>query len=191
MPVTEAHRHGVQRSDDRLRWCACRATAIRSGRRPASAPSSIFDGRMRYDLQFAYKRMEQVKADKGYEGPVVVCAVYFVPIAGYIPYARRDQVSDEPARHGGLAGAGRPAPACWCRSGSRSRRRSASACMQATQFVSVAQPRAAAAGPRRSDRRSACAEPSTSQLSTGYPQVDALGGLTRPTRWRMSARVNA
>ena len=45
----------------------------------------IFDGRMRYNLQFAYKRMEQVKADKGYEGPAVVCSVSFVPLAGYNP----------------------------------------------------------------------------------------------------------
>jgi hypothetical protein len=45
----------------------------------------IFDGRMRYDLQLAFKRMDHVKADKGYAGPVVVCAVYFVPIAGYLP----------------------------------------------------------------------------------------------------------
>ena len=29
--------------------------------------------------------MEQVKADKGYGGPVVVCAVYFTPVAGYVP----------------------------------------------------------------------------------------------------------
>jgi hypothetical protein len=29
--------------------------------------------------------MASVKADKGYEGPALVCAVYFVPIAGYIP----------------------------------------------------------------------------------------------------------
>jgi hypothetical protein len=40
---------------------------------------------MRYNLQFAYKRMDQVKAVKGYEGPVVVCAVYFTPLAGHIP----------------------------------------------------------------------------------------------------------
>jgi len=46
---------------------------------------SVFDGRMRYDLNFEFKRMDKVKADKGYEGPVVVCAVYFSPIAGYIP----------------------------------------------------------------------------------------------------------
>ena len=29
--------------------------------------------------------MDKVKADKGYAGPVVVCAVYFSPVAGYIP----------------------------------------------------------------------------------------------------------
>lgn len=46
---------------------------------------SIFDGRLRYDLQLAYKRMDKVKADKGYSGPVVVCSVTFAPVAGFIP----------------------------------------------------------------------------------------------------------
>ena len=48
--------------------------------------NQIFDGRMRYNLQFAYKRMEQVKAEKGYEGPAVVCSITFVPLAGYVPH---------------------------------------------------------------------------------------------------------
>ena len=47
--------------------------------------AGIFDGRMRYDLKLDFKRMETVKAEKGYHGPVVVCAVYFTPVAGYIP----------------------------------------------------------------------------------------------------------
>ena len=47
--------------------------------------ASMFDGRMRYDLKLDFKRMETVKAEKGYHGPVVVCAIYFSPIAGYIP----------------------------------------------------------------------------------------------------------
>jgi hypothetical protein len=47
--------------------------------------SSIFDGRLRYDLKLDFKRMETVRADKGYHGPAVVCAVYFTPVAGYIP----------------------------------------------------------------------------------------------------------
>ena len=40
---------------------------------------------MRYDLSLSFKRMEQVKAEKGYEGPVVVCSVQFTPVAGYVP----------------------------------------------------------------------------------------------------------
>lgn len=45
----------------------------------------VFDGRVRYDLSSEFKRVEEVKALKGYEGPVMVCAVYFTPISGYIP----------------------------------------------------------------------------------------------------------
>ena len=46
---------------------------------------SVFDGRMRFDLRSEFKRMDTVKAQKGYEGPVVVCAVYFTPVSGYVP----------------------------------------------------------------------------------------------------------
>ena len=46
---------------------------------------AVFDGRMRFDLQSEFKRMEMVKAEKGYQGPAVVCAVYFKPISGYVP----------------------------------------------------------------------------------------------------------
>ena len=45
----------------------------------------VFDGRVRYDLRSEYKRMETVKANRGYAGPVAVCAVYFSPVAGYVP----------------------------------------------------------------------------------------------------------
>jgi Protein of unknown function (DUF3108) len=47
--------------------------------------TAVFDGRMRYDLRSEFKRIEVVKSEKGYQGPVVVCAVYFVPISGYVP----------------------------------------------------------------------------------------------------------
>jgi hypothetical protein len=46
---------------------------------------SVFDGRVRYDLHSEYKRMESVRAEQGYQGAVVVCAVYFAPISGYVP----------------------------------------------------------------------------------------------------------
>jgi hypothetical protein len=84
LPITEAHQHGVldpmtaslvyvAGTGDPLSPEACKQT------------TAIFDGRLRYDLQFVFKRMDKVKADKGYAGPVVVCAVYFSPIAGYVP----------------------------------------------------------------------------------------------------------
>jgi len=47
--------------------------------------AGVFDGRLRYDLKLDFKRMETVKAENGYHGPAVVCAIYFTPIAGYIP----------------------------------------------------------------------------------------------------------
>jgi hypothetical protein len=43
----------------------------------------IFDGRQRYDLQLAFKRFDKIKVDKGYAGPVVVCSVSYLPIAGH------------------------------------------------------------------------------------------------------------
>lgn len=84
IPVTDAHRRNVldpmtgsllkvPGTGDPVGPEACRKTL------------SVFDGRMRYDLRLDYKRMETVKAEKGYHGPVVVCAVYFTPIAGYVP----------------------------------------------------------------------------------------------------------
>jgi hypothetical protein len=44
----------------------------------------IFDGHRRYDMDLTYKRIDQAKT-KGYQGPVLVCAVAFKPIAGHKP----------------------------------------------------------------------------------------------------------
>ena len=44
---------------------------------------SIFDGQRRYDLVLSFKRIDSMKIDKGYAGPVLVCAVMLKPIAGY------------------------------------------------------------------------------------------------------------
>ena len=123
VPVTEAHRRGVS---DPMTGSLMRVpgTGNPLGPQACQRTTPIFDGRMRYDLQFAYKRMEQVKAEKGYEGPVVVCAVYFVPVAGYVPHRAAIKYLVEPARHGGLAGAGRRNPRAGAVPRSRSRRRS-------------------------------------------------------------------
>lgn len=83
IPVTDADRrnvldpmtatlHSVSGNGDPVSPQACRKV-------------SVFDGRMRYDVGSEFKRIEMVKSEKGYQGPVVVCAVYFVPISGYVP----------------------------------------------------------------------------------------------------------
>lgn len=84
LPVTDAHRRGVY---DPMTGSMLRVPGTADPLTPEACRVSagIFDGRMRYDLKLDFKRMETVKAEKGYQGPVVVCAVYFTPVAGYIP----------------------------------------------------------------------------------------------------------
>ena len=84
VPLTDAHRRGVldplsaglvfvDGTGEVMSQDACRRTV------------PIFDGRQRYDLTLAFKRIDRVKAEKGYEGPVVVCMVVYQPLAGHRP----------------------------------------------------------------------------------------------------------
>jgi Protein of unknown function (DUF3108) len=84
IPITDAHRKGVY---DPMTGSLLRVPGTGELLTPDSCRTGapIFDGRMRYDLKLDYKRMETVKAEKGYQGPVIVCAIYFTPVAGYIP----------------------------------------------------------------------------------------------------------
>jgi hypothetical protein len=82
--VTDAHRKNVY---DPMTGSMLRVPGTADPLSPEACHTgaAIFDGRLRYDLKLDFKRMETVKAEKGYAGPVVVCAVYFTPVAGYIP----------------------------------------------------------------------------------------------------------
>jgi len=84
VPVTEAHKRGVL---DPMTASLVRVPGNGELLSPDSCRGAapVFDGRMRYELKLDYKRMENVKADKGYRGPALVCAIYFTPVAGYIP----------------------------------------------------------------------------------------------------------
>jgi len=84
IPVTDAHRRGVY---DPMTGSMLRVPGTADPLSPDSCRTgaAIFDGRMRYDLKLDYKRMETVKAEKGYHGPVLVCSIFFTPVAGYIP----------------------------------------------------------------------------------------------------------
>ena len=84
IPVTDAHKRGVS---DPMTGSLVRVPGTGDPVSPEACSSgqSVFDGRMRYDLKLAYKRMDTVKLAKGYQGPVVVCTIQFLPIAGYVP----------------------------------------------------------------------------------------------------------
>jgi hypothetical protein len=84
IPVTEAHRRGVY---DPMTGSLLRVPGNIDPLSPEACHTgaAIFDGRMRYDLKLDFKRMETVRAERGYRGPAVVCAIYFSPVAGYIP----------------------------------------------------------------------------------------------------------
>ena len=77
------------------------ARTLRSARLP------VFDGRRRYDLKLTFKRMDQVKADKGYAGPVAVCAVSFQAARRPSRLQHAGEVSVRGPRHRAVARAGR------------------------------------------------------------------------------------
>jgi hypothetical protein len=84
IPVTDADRRGV------VDPMSSTLNRVGGGGDPVSPEAcgrkiSVFDGRVRYDLSSEFKRIEMVKAEKGYQGPAVVCAVYFAPISGFVP----------------------------------------------------------------------------------------------------------
>lgn len=84
IPLTRAHEQGVQ---DPMTATLIRAPGNGSPLTPEACNRtlSIFDGRLRYDLKLAFKRLDSVHAEQGYVGPAVVCSVIFEPLAGHIP----------------------------------------------------------------------------------------------------------
>lgn len=84
IPVTDVHRRGAA---DPMTGSLLRVpgTADPVGPDACRKTVAIFDGRMRYDLRLEFKRMETVTLAKSYQGPAVVCSVYFTPLAGYVP----------------------------------------------------------------------------------------------------------
>lgn len=84
VPLTDAHRRGIL---DPLTALLLPATADGNGAGEAACQRTlaIFDGRRRFDLKLAFRRMDKAKAEQGYAGPVVVCAVAFHAVAGHRP----------------------------------------------------------------------------------------------------------
>ncbi|MCK7474600.1 MAG: hypothetical protein MZV49_15800 [Rhodopseudomonas palustris] len=71
---------------------------------------------MRYDLKFDFKRIENVKAEKGLSRPGAGLRRLFHADLGLHRRPRCDQISDGAARYGGSGWCRSPARGCWCRS---------------------------------------------------------------------------
>jgi hypothetical protein len=84
VPVTAALLRGVI---DPLTAGLMSAPAAGDVLSPASCQRTlpIFDGSHRFDMALSFKRMDNVKADTGYRGPAVVCAMAYRPVGGYSP----------------------------------------------------------------------------------------------------------
>ncbi len=84
VPLTDANRKGVL---DPMTASLIRVAGNGDTFVPEACQRTlpVFDGRMRYDLQLVFKHLDKVRSERGYQGTVVVCAVYFSPIAGHVP----------------------------------------------------------------------------------------------------------
>lgn len=84
IPVTDAQRRGVSDPMSGVMFVAPGKDELPNAQ-ACAAKAAIFDGRMRYDLQLAFKQMETVALANGTGIPAVVCTVSFRPLAGYVP----------------------------------------------------------------------------------------------------------
>jgi Protein of unknown function (DUF3108) len=84
VPLTDAHREGVVDPMTAL-LIHIPGNADTAVPKACDRVLAVFDGRTRYDVRLSFKRIDQVKTEAGYQGPVVVCSLYFSPVAGYDP----------------------------------------------------------------------------------------------------------
>ena len=84
IPVTDAHRHGVF---DPMTGSMLRVPGNGEPISAGSLPHRAADLRWPHALrpQARFQADGNRQAEKGYQGPVVVCAIYFSPVSGYIP----------------------------------------------------------------------------------------------------------
>ena len=82
VPVTEANRQGIVDPLTAMLFLSAATGALSQDACRRTLP--IFDGHQRYDLKLMFKRMDNVTAEKGYAGPVVVCSLRYEPIVGHI-----------------------------------------------------------------------------------------------------------
>jgi hypothetical protein len=84
IPVPDAHRRNVSDPMSGMLFVAPGRDELPNPQ-ACSAKAAIFDGRMRYDLDLAFKAMETLTLASGAKVAAVVCAVSFKPLSGYVP----------------------------------------------------------------------------------------------------------
>lgn len=84
IPVTDAQKRGVSDPMSGVMFVAPGKEELPNAQ-ACAAKAAIFDGRMRYDLQLAFKALETVTLANGAQLSTVVCSVSFMPLAGYVP----------------------------------------------------------------------------------------------------------
>ncbi|MDJ1157403.1 DUF3108 domain-containing protein [Chelatococcus sp. SYSU_G07232] len=91
--LTEAHKRGVV---DPVSALIMPAQGAGSASDPAACNRTIpvFDGAARFDVVLTYSRTEMVKGP-AYDGPVLVCAARYVPIAGHRPNRPANKFMEE------------------------------------------------------------------------------------------------
>jgi Protein of unknown function (DUF3108) len=84
VPITDANRTGVL---DPMTAMLVHIPGVGKTAVPEACERTIpiFDGHTRYNLRLSFKRVDAVSAAGVYQGPVVVCDVKFLPVAGYDP----------------------------------------------------------------------------------------------------------
>lgn len=91
VPVTDEHRKDVVDPMSAMLMPVA-GTGDVTGPDACNRTLPIFDGEHRYDLAFGFERIDQAKDVRGYAGPLAVCRVAYVPIAGH--RANRRQVKE-------------------------------------------------------------------------------------------------
>jgi hypothetical protein len=80
VPIKPEHKHGVLDPASAFIWPAGSA----DGEQVCNRVLPLFDGKRRFDLSFAYSRLERFETrDGSYSGRAFVCSIRYTPIAGH------------------------------------------------------------------------------------------------------------
>ncbi len=83
VPLRDSHKIGVIDPVSALLMPARTADPLDKANCDRRIP--VFDGSQRFDVVLSYAGTRQVKSEKGYSGPVLVCSARYVPVAGHRP----------------------------------------------------------------------------------------------------------